>query len=471
MQPAAGDAGTALGAALQVRADGGDAVAADDDGAPWAGSGRDDELAAWLRRAARAVHDARTTSPARSPTCSPPTASSPGSTGRSEFGPRALGHRSLLAHPGRAENLERLNDVKGREQFRPVAPMVLLERAAEIFRDGPLPSPYMLFVHDVAPEWRDRIPAVVHVDGTARIQTVDDATTPRVARAARAPSRRRTGLPGGRQHQPEHRRAADGGRPAGRAGAFGSAPVDAAGARARTSCARAGLFAEGRSMTDADAGMPSSSRPSAGRASPRCSTASPARTARCRRRSSSSTTGRDAEPAAAAALVVALPAARRARAGAAARRPRATSAGGSRTDRVGRLPRRRRRAARRLGRRARRRPRAARPATTAARRGGSGCRCPTDRRPTDWERVDRGPRATRAGPPPTWPTAGRRCWRSTASTSASPAPTGRTPTSPCGCGRRAGGSAIGAARGRTTRCARPVPRPACGCSAATPTTP
>ena len=45
--------------------------------------------------------------------------------GRSEFGPRALGHRSLLAHPGRAENLERLNDVKGREQFRPVAPMVL----------------------------------------------------------------------------------------------------------------------------------------------------------------------------------------------------------------------------------------------------------------------------------------------------------------------------------------------------------
>ncbi|MDT5075128.1 MAG: carbamoyltransferase, partial [Mycobacterium sp.] len=63
--------------------------------------------------------------------------------------------------------------VKGREQFRPVAPMVLAERAAEIFSRGPLPSPYMLFVHDVAEQWRERIPAVTHVDGTARIQTID----------------------------------------------------------------------------------------------------------------------------------------------------------------------------------------------------------------------------------------------------------------------------------------------------------
>jgi len=62
-----------------------------------------------------------------------------------------------------------------------VAPMVLADRAAEIF-DGPLPSPYMLFVHDVAESWRDRIPAVVHVDGTARIQTVDPAREPLVAR-------------------------------------------------------------------------------------------------------------------------------------------------------------------------------------------------------------------------------------------------------------------------------------------------
>jgi carbamoyltransferase len=88
----------------------------------------------------------------------------------------------LLAHPGHQANLERLNDVKGREQFRPVAPMVLAERAAELFSRGPLPSPYMLFVHDVNREWRDRIPAVVHVDGTARVQTVDADADPLTAR-------------------------------------------------------------------------------------------------------------------------------------------------------------------------------------------------------------------------------------------------------------------------------------------------
>jgi carbamoyltransferase len=114
--------------------------------------------------------------------------------GRAEYGPRALGHRSLLAHPGRAANLERLNDVKGREQFRPVAPMVRADRAAEIFGRGPLPSPYMLFVHDVAPDWQDRIPAVTHVDGTARVQTVDPADDPLTARML-TEFDRRTGIP------------------------------------------------------------------------------------------------------------------------------------------------------------------------------------------------------------------------------------------------------------------------------------
>jgi len=145
--------------------------------------------------------------------------------GRSEFGPRALGHRSLLAHPGRAENLERLNDVKGREQFRPVAPMVLAERAADIFR-GPLPSPYMLFTHDVEPAWREQIPAVVHVDGTARIQTVDRRDEPLVAAMLDA-FEARTGLPvvvntslntAGRPMVDDPRDALE---------CFGSAPVDA----------------------------------------------------------------------------------------------------------------------------------------------------------------------------------------------------------------------------------------------------
>ncbi|HET8614569.1 MAG TPA: carbamoyltransferase C-terminal domain-containing protein, partial [Actinomycetales bacterium] len=113
--------------------------------------------------------------------------------GRSEYGPRALGYRSLLAHPGRRENLELLNDIKGREQFRPVAPLVLLERADELF-DGKVPSPYMLFVHRVRAEWRDRIAAVVHVDGTARAQTVDRRTQPLLASLLDAFCER-TGLP------------------------------------------------------------------------------------------------------------------------------------------------------------------------------------------------------------------------------------------------------------------------------------
>jgi carbamoyltransferase len=113
--------------------------------------------------------------------------------GRGEWGPRALGHRSLLADPRSAANLERLNQIKGREQFRPLAPMVLEPRAGEVF-SGPIPSPYMLFTHRVRPGWAARIPAVVHVDGSARAQTVDPVAEPLVARMLAA-FERRTGVP------------------------------------------------------------------------------------------------------------------------------------------------------------------------------------------------------------------------------------------------------------------------------------
>jgi carbamoyltransferase len=145
--------------------------------------------------------------------------------GRSEFGPRALGHRSLLADPRDRRTTERLNDIKGREQFRPVAPMVLAERAAELFR-GQLPSPYMLFTHEVATEWRERIPAVVHVDGTARIQTVDRGDEPLMASVLDAFDRL-TGVPvvvntsfntAGRPMVDDPRDALE---------CFGSAPIDA----------------------------------------------------------------------------------------------------------------------------------------------------------------------------------------------------------------------------------------------------
>src|SRR4029077_20595456 len=91
---------------------------------------------------------------------------------RSEFGPRALGNRSILADPRTAEMKDKLNKpVKHRQAFRPFAPVVLPERANEIF-EGDEESPFMLLVKRVRPQWRDKIPAIVHVDGTARVQTV-----------------------------------------------------------------------------------------------------------------------------------------------------------------------------------------------------------------------------------------------------------------------------------------------------------
>jgi carbamoyltransferase len=92
--------------------------------------------------------------------------------GRAEFGPRALGNRSLIADPRTAAVKDKLNKrVKHRQAFRPFAPIVLAERAKEIF-EGDEESPFMLVVKRVRPEWVDRIPGIVHVDGTARVQTV-----------------------------------------------------------------------------------------------------------------------------------------------------------------------------------------------------------------------------------------------------------------------------------------------------------
>jgi carbamoyltransferase len=173
VQPAAGDSGTALGAAMAVAAESGDMVEPMTTAA--LGRGWSDAEIEAILRTARVRYE-------RPPSIAVAAAAVIAANGvvawfqgRAEYGPRALGHRSLLAHPSRADNVERLNDIKGREQFRPVAPMVLLDRAADIFTRGPLPSPYMLFVHDVVPEWRDRLQGVTHVDGTARIQTVDPA--------------------------------------------------------------------------------------------------------------------------------------------------------------------------------------------------------------------------------------------------------------------------------------------------------
>src|SRR6185503_4079979 len=94
-----------------------------------------------------------------------------------EFGPRALGSRSILASPLDPVMRDRMNEIKDREDFRPVAPVVLEEEAAEWFT-GAAESPFMLFTWDVRPDRRGRIPAVEHVDGSARIQTLRRSQSP-----------------------------------------------------------------------------------------------------------------------------------------------------------------------------------------------------------------------------------------------------------------------------------------------------
>ncbi|MBP0110500.1 nodulation protein NodU [Bradyrhizobium vignae] len=92
-------------------------------------------------------------------------------SGRAELGPRALGGRSILAAPTSPAMKDHLNHIKRREHFRPVAPICLEDRAPEIFSPG-TPDPYMLFDHQTRAEWRDKVPAVVHLDGSARLQTI-----------------------------------------------------------------------------------------------------------------------------------------------------------------------------------------------------------------------------------------------------------------------------------------------------------
>jgi len=99
--------------------------------------------------------------------------------GRMEIGPRALGHRSILADPRPEGMKDHLNArVKHRESFRPFGPSVLAGRASELFQTGGAASPHMLLTFKLQKNWEGRIPAVTHVDNSARIQTVDARDDP-----------------------------------------------------------------------------------------------------------------------------------------------------------------------------------------------------------------------------------------------------------------------------------------------------
>ena len=114
--------------------------------------------------------------------------------GAMEWGARALGNRSILADPRRADMREIINTkIKFRERFRPFAPSVLEESHADYF-EGSVPDPFMMQVYPVRPEKRSVIPAVTHVDGSGRLQTVSRASNPIYWQLIRA-FERRTGVP------------------------------------------------------------------------------------------------------------------------------------------------------------------------------------------------------------------------------------------------------------------------------------
>ena len=98
--------------------------------------------------------------------------------GRSEWGPRALGNRSILANPAIPDMKERINrKIKKREGFRPFAPSVLRSEVARFFEQD-IESPFMMHVVKFRSEWRESFPAVTHVDGTGRLQSVEEANNP-----------------------------------------------------------------------------------------------------------------------------------------------------------------------------------------------------------------------------------------------------------------------------------------------------
>lgn len=123
--------------------------------------------------------------------------------GRSEFGPRALGHRSILADPRKVEVCKKIDEIKSRREFRPYAPSVIREYTSELFTEdwysdlsntNQKMSLYMIITSTIKTETRNKIPAVVHEDGTARLQEVDQLISPKFYKLLEQ-FRKETGVP------------------------------------------------------------------------------------------------------------------------------------------------------------------------------------------------------------------------------------------------------------------------------------
>jgi carbamoyltransferase len=196
VQPAAADDGSALGAALHAAAEAGE-TANRRSPVPFYGP---EHPAAVAEAALAAFADRIEVTPLRSLDAACDKAAeliADGEVicwyrGRMEFGPRALGHRSIVADPGRADMRDRVNAmVKMREAFRPFAPAVSLEEVHRWFEVAPgTELPYMIMNVDVRPEHRESLPAVTHVDGSARVQTVSADGNPEFHSLLKAVGRR-----------------------------------------------------------------------------------------------------------------------------------------------------------------------------------------------------------------------------------------------------------------------------------------
>lgn len=174
VQPVAGDNGAPIGAALHAAAMAGEArmttmrsVAFGPAFAPAQCAAALDEVGLTYRESVDVAHEAALLLGQGQVVC--------WYQGAMEGGPRALGHRSILASPETPEARDRVNDIKRRARWRPLAPSVCAENVADVFVSG-RPSPFMIVRDWVRPEWRHRLPAVTHVDHSARPQAVSKST-------------------------------------------------------------------------------------------------------------------------------------------------------------------------------------------------------------------------------------------------------------------------------------------------------
>jgi carbamoyltransferase len=198
LQPAASDDGTALGAALWAWHNVAGGTERFEMAHAFWGPGYD---AARIQQVARAAGPGIAVEPCASPEAAADRVAeliAAGQVvgwyqGRGEWGPRALGNRSILADPAVPTMKDTINaKIKRRESFRPFAPSVLREDVATYFEQD-VYSPFMMHVVKLKPEWRERMPAIAHVDGTGRLQSVDAAANPLYHRLIAA-VKRRTGI-------------------------------------------------------------------------------------------------------------------------------------------------------------------------------------------------------------------------------------------------------------------------------------